>query len=113
MKILKEKLAFEELKKMAAAGFGDMVKVVVDLDRELIAINADLHSDLEALLLENGSRQENIWGINLYPELSTEEFLEFDSMINVRPTQGNRSRGVDSEEKRRKIAAIVKKWIPR
>jgi len=96
---------------MAAKLFGDMVKAVVDVDRELIALDAELHSDLEALLLQKGSRQGSLWGINLYPEMLTDEFVEFDSMINVRPSQGNRSRGVENQEIRSKIIQIVAKRI--
>ena len=98
---------------MAANTFGNMVKAVIDVDRELIAVDAELHSDLEALLLEDGSKQKNIWGINLYPEIQSDDFVEFDSMINMRPSQGNRSRGVENEEMRKKVIKIVAKKIKR
>ena len=91
--------------------FGDMVKAVVDVDREVIAVNAELHSDLEAKLLENGSQQKHLWGINFYPDIQGDDFLEFDSMINMRPSQGNMSRGVDNEEVRMKISGIVDKKV--
>ncbi len=113
MKIITQKITLNELKQMAAGMFGDMVKAVVDLDRELLALDAELHSDLEALLLENGSKQKSLWGINLYPEIQTDEFIEFDSMINMRPSQGNRSRSVENEEVRKKIIALVKKKVAR
>ncbi len=113
MKIIKEKLTLDELNRMAANMFGDMVKAVVDVDRELIAVDAELHSDLEALLLQDGSKQVNLWGINFYPAAAGEEFVEFDSMINVRPSGGNRSRGVDSEETCKKINAVIAKRIQR
>ena len=109
--ILNSPIDVDSLKNMAECSFGDMVKAVVDVDRELMAIDADLHSDLEAMLLEAGSSQASLWGINLYPDLSGEDFLEFDSMINLRPSQGNTSRGVDDESTRQKIAAVVNKWI--
>ena len=110
MKIITEIATHNELKQMAAM-FGNMVKAVVDVDRELVAIDAELHSDLEALLLENGSKQKNLWGINLYPDLQDDEFIEFDSLINIRPSQGNSSRGVDNKEISRKIVEIVTKRI--
>jgi hypothetical protein len=113
MTIITKTLSFNDLKKMAADMFGDMVKAVVDIDRELIAVDAELHSDLEARLLEDGSQQKHLWGINLYPEASGDEFIEFDSMINVRPSQDNRSRGVESEAIRGKIIQIVGKRIER
>lgn len=98
---------------MAADTFGSLVKSVVDVDRELIAIDAELHSDLEALLLDDGSKQKNLWGINLYPQIEGDGFIEFDSLINVRPSQDNMSRGVENEEIRRKIFEIVGKKISR
>jgi len=111
MKIIEETLRIDDLKQMAAGIFGDMVKAVVDIDRKLIAIDAELHSDLEALLIEQGSKQKNLWGINLYPELKGGGFIEFDSMINMRPSQGNRSRGVENKEVSKKIIEVVTKRI--
>ena len=113
MKIISDILTLNELSRMAADMFGDLVKAVVDVDRELLAVDAELHSDLEAFLLENSSKQKNLWGINLYPEMQGEEFIEFDSMINMRPSQGNRSRGVENQETRKAIIEIVAKRIKR
>jgi len=110
MKIIKESLTLNDIKQMAAM-FGNMVKAVVDVEKELIAVDAELHSDLEALLLDNGSKQKNLWGINLYPELVGSEFIEFDSMINMRPSQGNKSRGVDDKATTQKIVKIVTERI--
>ncbi|HAZ09555.1 MAG: hypothetical protein A2047_01295 [Omnitrophica bacterium GWA2_41_15] len=113
MQIVRKILTLDELKQMAADTFGNMVKAVIDVDRELIAVDAELHSDLEALLLEDGSKQKNIWGINFYPEIQSDDFLEFDSMINMRPSQGNRSRGIENEEIRKKIIKIAAERIKR
>ena len=113
MKIITGTLTIIEVKQMAAGMFGNLIKAVVDLDRGLIAVDAELHSDLEALLLEDGSKQQSLWGINLYPEMQGEDFIEFDSMINMRPSQGNRSRGVDDEVVRKKIVEVVAKRIKR
>jgi hypothetical protein len=113
MKIVSEAITFNELKQMAEAMFGNLVKAVVDVDRELIALDGELHSDLEALLLDNGSKQKSLWGINLYPDIQGDEFVEFDSVINMRPSQGNRSRGIDDEKMRKKIIEIVTKRIKR
>ena len=98
---------------MAADTFGDMVKAVVDVERELIAIEAELHSDLEAALLEDGSQQKNLWGINFYPDMPGDGFVEFDSMINMRPSQGNKSRSVQYAQIRAKIIEIAAKRIGR
>ncbi|MBI4308759.1 MAG: hypothetical protein HY591_00355 [Candidatus Omnitrophica bacterium] len=112
MQIVTEKLTVDELKQMAAGLFGNLVKAVVDVDQGTIAVDAELHSDLEALLLENGSKQKSLWGINFYPEMAGDGFVEFDSMINMRPSQGNRSRAVESKELQEKILQVVKKRIP-
>jgi hypothetical protein len=111
MKILEKAITIEELRKTASDTFGNFVKAVADVGKELIAIDAELHSDLEALFLENGSKQNDLWGINLYPEHQEDGFIEFDSMINMRPSGGNRSRSVDSEEIQKKIIQIVNKWV--
>lgn len=113
MKIIFEILTGGELKQMAADRFGNLVKAAVDVDREILAVDAELHADLEALLLDDGSKQKSLWGINLYPEIQGDEYIEFDSMINMRPSQGNISRGVESEEIRAKIIEIVGKRIKR
>ena len=111
MQILQAPTTTAKLKETAAALFGDMVKAVVDVDRRLIALDAELNSDLEALLLENGSSQNALWGINLYPDLKAEEFVEFDSLINIRPSQKNMGRGVNDKATREKIIDIVQQWI--
>jgi len=113
MKIITKELTINEIKQIAVSTFGNLVKAVVDVDRDIIALDAELHSDLEALLLENGSKQKSLWGINFYPELGQNEFIEFDSMINMRPSSGNKSRGIDNEEIRKKIIEIVSKRIKR
>jgi shikimate kinase len=96
---------------IAKEQFDDMVKAVVDIDQGIMAIGGELHADEEAMLLESGSRQENLWGINLYLNLPEEEWVEFDSMINVRPSQNNRSRSVEDFEIRSQILEIVKKLV--
>ena len=102
-----------ELKKMSEAPFGDMVKAVVDVSKELIAVDADLHSDLESLLLDSGSKQKDLWGINLYPNTQGDEFIEFDSMINIRPTHNNKTRGVENKEISEKVIEVVLKRVAR
>ncbi len=111
MVILDKPITREELVRLAENFYGDMIKGVVDVDQELLALDAELHSDLEGLLLSGGSQQEALWGINLYPEADEEDFLEFDSLINIRPRQGNRSRDVENEEIRERIRSIVNKYM--
>ena len=98
---------------MARPRFGDMVKAVVDLRRGIMLLDADMHADQEAELLAEGSAQRDLWGINLYPDLPEAEWLEFDSMINLRPSFGNRSRGVDDPDTRSRIATLVQQLVTR
>src|SRR3989344_6473119 len=108
MEIIDKSITTKQLTAMAQKMFGDLVKAVVDVRREVMAVDGELHADEEALLLENGSKQEDLWGINLYPALNgSEDFIEFGSMINLRPSQGNRSRSVTNPSVREKIRQIV------
>ena len=111
MRLVKTKISLNQLQKIAKQRFGDLVKAVVDLKKEIIAIDAEMHADEEALLLQNGSSQEDLWGINLYPEKKGKDFVEFDSIINLRPSQNNKSRGVDDPKIRKKIVSIVDKLV--
>jgi hypothetical protein len=107
VRIIDAPISLADVKTMAENRFGNLIKAVVDVERGIIAVDGELHSDEEALLLENGSRQEDLWGINIYPELTGTDRIEFDSVINIRPSQGNRSRGVDNQTLREKIVRIV------
>ena len=112
VEIIREPVGLEHLRALAEGLFGDLVKAVVDVDRDILAIGGELHADEEALLLDDGSTQASLWGINLYPaEHGTPGWIEFDSMINVRPRQGNRTRSVDDPEIRRKITAILDRLV--
>lgn len=112
MVIVTEPMPRSELTKYAAASFGQMVKAVVDVERALVAVDAGMHSDLEQFLLEDGSLQSDLWGINLYPKNASESFLEFDSMINLRPPEGNFTRGVDSLDTQARIRQIIERVFP-
>src|SRR4029077_12948461 len=108
-----ETIALDEIRDLAKARFGDMIKGVVDLERGVLLLDADLHADQEASLLADGSKQANLWGINLYPDVAGDDWLEFDSMINLRPSFGNRSRGVDDPATRTAIAALIPRLVRR
>jgi hypothetical protein len=104
-----KKIKLSELKKIAEEISDYLVKGVVDVEREIMAIGGELHSDEESFLIEMGSKYENLWGINLYPE--REEFIEFDSILNIKPSCGNRSRNVENPVIREKIKKIVKEIV--
>lgn len=113
IKIVKEPIKNGELLELASEEFGDAVKAVVDVEQKIMVIGGELHADEEVLLMEQeGSKRENIWGINIYPNESKEKWIEFDSMINIKPSLGNRSRGVEDQGLQEKIKNIVKKLIP-
>ncbi len=107
MKIVQDSITIDELKEMSEKMFSRLVKAVVDVELNVMAVDAEMHADQEELLLEKGSKQTNLWGINLHPHKSDDEFIEFDSMINLRPSQGNRTRSVDDPNLQKKIIGIV------
>jgi hypothetical protein len=113
MEIITGAIPIDRLREMAAHRFGDMIKAVVDVEQGIMAVDAELHADEEEALLERGSAQANLWGINLYPEVVGDDWVEFDSMINLRPSQGNRSRGVDDPGMRRRIVEVVSSLVVR
>ena len=106
-------VSIDDLRRMAAERFGSLVKAVVDIRRGLMVVSAELHADEEAELLATGSRQQDLWGINFYPELPVNEWIEFDSMINLRPSFGNHSRGVDDPVIRETIVSVVCRLVRR
>lgn len=111
MTIVTEPISREILAELAEHFYTEMIKGVVDIDRHIMAVDAELHSDLEKLLLENGSRQESLWGINLYPDVNDDDFIEFDSLINISPRRNNYSRDVESAEIRREIQTTVNRLV--
>lgn len=106
-RIIRTPVSKSELAAIASEQFGDMVKAVVDVRREIMALGGELHSDEEALLLDDGSEQGDLWGINLYPGADEGDWIEYDSMINLRPSQGNRTRGVQDAGLRKNIQRVV------
>jgi hypothetical protein len=112
IEIVRDQITLDRLSALAEATFGDLVKAVVDVGRGIMAIGGELHADEEAALLDLGSDQDDLWGINLYPDQhGTTGWLEFDSMINVRPRQGNRSRSVEDPALRDRIAEVVRRLV--
>jgi len=111
MKLIDKPTSKQELKKMNVTLLGGLVKAVVDIKKEIIIIDAAMHADEERYLLDLGSNQDDLWGINFYPNLAGDDFIEFDSMINLRTRMNNFSRSVDDENIRNKIKAIVNKLI--
>jgi hypothetical protein len=111
MQIITEPATLQAIWEVREHDYTEMIKIVVDVEEGILAIDGDMHADLETLLLEAGSLQQNLWGANVYPGKSGEEFLEYTSFINIRPSQGNRSMEVQDPEIRIKVADIVKKLL--
>jgi hypothetical protein len=112
VEIVRDGVSLAHLRELADAGFGDLVKAVVDVDGHLMAIGGSMHADEESALLDVGSRQRDLWGINLYPgSYGTPDWVEFDSMINLRPSQGNRSRSVEDAAVCDRILEVVAELV--
>jgi hypothetical protein len=112
-RIVREAMTISDVRELAQRRFGDMVKASVDIGRGVMAIGGELHSDEEALLLEDGATQADVWGINIYPDEPGDAWIEFDSLINVRPSHGNRSRGVEDTTVQQAIRQLVGALIQR
>ena len=112
IRVIKNSITRGELRNIANEQFGDMVKAVVDLDQEIMAVGGELHADEETLLIDQeGSQREYTWGINLYPDRGGGDFIEYDSMVNLKPTFGNRTRNVENIEIRDHIKKVVGKLV--
>lgn len=105
--IIKKPISKEDLREIAKQRFGDMVKGVIDISTQELALGGELHADQEAVLIEQGNQQDNLWGINIYTEESFPDNIEFDSIINIRPSQNNRSRDVEDPDIQQKILSIL------
>lgn len=111
MKVV-ETISIAELSEMALKMYGNLVKGVVDLNKQSFVVDAEMHADEEQYLLENGSSQRDLWGINLYPaKFGTDEFVEYDSMINIRPRQQNMSRSVEDSGIRKLIVDLISRKV--
>ena len=111
-RIIKEGITITELRALAHEQYGDIIKAVVDIDQCIMGVGGELHVDIQSLLIEKEHSQgDTTWGINFYLEKSGDEFIEFDSMINLKPASGNRTRGVGDEAVRSKIREIVQKFV--
>ena len=111
MKIISQPIKHNELNDMLPGYFGDMIKAVVDIKQGILGLDAELQADIEKELLSQGSMQADLWGINLYPEMEGDDFIEFDSLINIRPYQANRSRDVQDPAIRKQIVDTVNRLI--
>ena len=113
IRVYKDAVDLSTVGQMAEATFGEYVKGVVDIEQKLLGLGGELHSDIEEMLLRQGSVQQDLWGINLYPFESWPETVEFDSLINIRPRQNNRSRDVEDPRLRERILELLEEILQR
>lgn len=105
-------IGLTDLKQMSEKMYGNLVKAVVDIEKQVMLVDAELHADQEQQLLDDGAEQRNLWGINFHPaKFGTNGFIEFDSMINLRPSQKNMSRSVDDPVLQQKIRDLVSQMV--
>jgi len=109
--VVTEKINPEQLKHACDAWFGDMVKLVVDIEKEIVGVGGELHADAEGMLVERGSRPEFVWGINFYPFAQPEHRIEYTALVNIRPRQDNPGMDIQNQEIRKKIDVIIEKRI--
>ena len=111
MKVISSPIARKTVLNDCNTYFKTMIKAVVDLEKEIIAIDAELHADLEGVLIDQGSNQESLWGINLYLEKPKQDRIDYIALINIRPSMGNRGMEIENSAVRKQIAGIVYKLI--
>lgn len=110
MEIIKEPITRDEVREKYMKYFKTMTKAVVDIKKERIAVDAELHADLETLLIENGSSQEDLWGINIYT-FRDDAPIEYSALINIKPHQNNFSMEIENSGIKKEIEAVIKKFI--
>ena len=108
--LVAERIDPRELARLVTDSFGDMVKYVVDLRRGVAAVGGELHADAEQILLADGSRQEDLWGANYYPGMGAES-VEYTSLINIRPRQGNLGMEIADPEIRRQVLELSRRLL--
>lgn len=109
--IIREKITKEELMRIVKENFGVMVKVDVDVEREIVAIGGEWHSEGDELLAEDGSSRKDVWGVNFYPFNPPDSRVEYISLINIKPQFGNRSMEVEDEKTREKMRKIIRRLL--
>lgn len=111
-KIVRDKISLAELKELAHEMYGDLIKAVVDIEQGIMGVGGELHVDIQSILIEQaGSKGDKTWGINLYVDKADEDFIEFDSMINLKPSLNNKSRGIEDAKIQNEIRNVVNKIV--
>src|SRR3989338_5387174 len=110
--VVKDTISVSALKALAHELYGDVIKAVADVRQGILGVGGEFHSEIERVLIEQyGAQRADTWGINLLLEKTGDDFIEFDSMINLKPSLGNRTRHVESEEIKEKILQIISRLV--
>ncbi len=111
IKIIDKKISESELREIAKDFYGEMVKGVVDIERKIIVMGGEYHMDANVILIKNGSNQQDVWGFNWYFDKIGDERIEYISLINIRPAQGNKTMEVQDASLRDKMKTIILKYL--
>jgi hypothetical protein len=111
IKIVEDKINLEDLKRLAQTFYVSMIKGVVDIEKNIVAFGGEYHMDANVLLIENGSKQKDIWGFNLYFDKPRENWIEYTSLVNIRPAVNNLDMEVQDEEIKERMREIINSKI--
>lgn len=111
IRIIKKPITQAEAKEIAKEFYVDMVKGVVDIERGIIALGGEWHMDANMVLVGEGSRQSDVWGFNFHFNKTPEDQVEYISLINIRPNEGNYDMIIEDESRRRAMKKIIEKLI--
>ena len=111
IKVIENEISLQEVIELAQEFYGTMIKGVVDIENEILALGGEYHMDANNVLIENGSKQPNVWGFNINFEKSGDDWIEYTSLINIRPAQGNRTMELADENLRNRIKEIINKKV--
>lgn len=113
IRIVSDTITEAEIREIAREFYGSIIKGVADIEREVLALGGEYHSDALDILIDNGSRGEDVWGFNitLDSDQPLDERIEYISLINIRPAKGSRDMEIKDVQLKDRIRDIIKKRI--
>lgn len=111
IKIIKEKITREELQTIAEKMYGTVVKIAVDIEKEIIALDGEWHAECQEALIESGSDAQDIWGANIKIKAPREDRIEYFALINIKPSVGHQNMEVTDKALKEKIKQVVDRLI--
>lgn len=110
--VVRESVSESALRALAEAWHGTLVKGVADIKTGIVALGGEWHMDANNRLIAEGSDQRDLWGFNIYPKEKGDGAIEYNSLINIRPLQGNRGMDIASEETKKAVRRVAALAIP-